>query len=377
MIPLSTLLSHALLAWTIELDNEFEARMPHCTTASIKAGKPVNGPWLVSFAMYVHCMQHVTNEGITMRDLVQRARVLGPVLGLVRWGYVRVTAAPSPGGKRKPDPELATVRPTAAGVAAQNYWRPLPDEIDERWGERFGAKALKALRDPLVAMASTTDPLLPDYLPVLHYGAGMENLLPGDERVPARHRPSQPLLPDPAALKPSALPLYALLSKVLLTFALEYDQEADVSLALSADLVRVLDDKGVPVADLPRLTGISKDAVTNSLNLRKRGHLVVESMPGKRTKQARLTDTGLAAQAQYHQLVGDIEQRWSKRFGGGVVGDLRAALEAIVVSDRLTESRLAAGLVPPPDGWRRAVKTPDTLPHFPMVLHRGGYPDGA
>jgi hypothetical protein len=29
------------------------------------------------------------------------------------------------------------------------------------------------------------------------------------------------------------------------------------------------------------------------------------------------------------------------------------------------------------DGWRASVCRPGTLPHYPMILHRGGYPDGS
>ena len=63
---------------------------------------------------------------------------------------------------------------------------------------------------------------------------------------------------------------------------------------------------------------------------------------------------------------------------------LRAALEA-VVSRR---EALAEGLVPPPGGWRgekpylaqtrRMLADPAAaLPWHPMVLHRGGWPDGS
>jgi hypothetical protein len=40
-------------------------------------------------------------------------------------------------------------------------------------------------------------------------------------------------------------------------------------------------------------------------------------------------------------------------------------------------SPLLAGLEPYPDNRRAAVPAPVTLPHYPMVLHRGGYPDGS
>ena len=35
------------------------------------------------------------------------------------------------------------------------------------------------------------------------------------------------------------------------------------------------------------------------------------------------------------------------------------------------------GLEPYPDNWRADVRPPQALPHYPMVLHRGGFPDGS
>lgn len=40
-------------------------------------------------------------------------------------------------------------------------------------------------------------------------------------------------------------------------------------------------------------------------------------------------------------------------------------------------SLLFRGLEPHPEGWRALAAKPVTLPHYPMVLHRGGYPDGS
>ena len=42
----------------------------------------------------------------------------------------------------------------------------------------------------------------------------------------------------------------------------------------------------------------------------------------------------------------------------------------------LIEQRLP-GLEPYPDNWRASARRAATLPHYPMVLHRGGYPDGS
>jgi hypothetical protein len=38
---------------------------------------------------------------------------------------------------------------------------------------------------------------------------------------------------------------------------------------------------------------------------------------------------------------------------------------------------LFGGLDLYPDGWRASVPKPEGLPHYPMILHRGGFPDGS
>jgi len=37
-------------------------------------------------------------------------------------------------------------------------------------------------------------------------------------------------------------------------------------------------------------------------------------------------------------------------------------------------ARLVAGLEPPHGGWRGSLCGPAAVPHYPMVLHRGGFP---
>jgi hypothetical protein len=362
---LPTLLSHALVGWTIEVDNAFELRITHRTTAMRQRGEARHGPWLVSFAMYVHCMRHLPAEGATVAELEGRARVLGPVSGLERWGYVTV------------DPSLAIVRPTDACLQAQKVWAELPDEVDGRWKDRYGAAAVSRLREALIAVAGELDTELPDHLPAVRGSGNLLHLLPGDERLPARWRARRaaPVEPSP---DPTAMPLYALLSKVLLAFALEYERDAGQAIVLGANLVRVLDDVGVPVADLPWLTGVSKEAIAHSLTVSKRRSLViVDKAPGKRTNQARLTAGGLLAQQRHHDVVSDIERRWVQRFGGHVVRALRSSLEEIVVTSDLAGSPLAEAYGPLPGTWRSDAPTPVTLPHYPAMMRGGGFPDGA
>jgi hypothetical protein len=65
------------------------------------------------------------------------------------------------------------------------------------------------------------------------------------------------------------------------------------------------------------------------------------------------------------------------RLGKDTIHTLRELLERLVGEPDAQPSPLFRGLEPYPDGWRASVRKPDTLPHYPMVLHRGGFPDGS
>lgn len=79
----------------------------------------------------------------------------------------------------------------------------------------------------------------------------------------------------------------------------------------------------------------------------------------------------------YHQLVWAIEERWQARFGKDTIHNLRESLERLLSSPTTQMSPLFKGLEPYLEGWWASVRKPDTLPHYPMVLHRGGFPDGS
>ena len=381
-IPLPSLLSHALVAFTIEFDNEYERRMPHWTTRQGRGVGTLHAPWLVSMVMWSNCMCFVSEAGVAVRELERLARTKTNLPGMERWGYVVVEPSPAdhppaehrPAEHRPKPPRSAwLVRPTAAGRKAQEVWRPLFGEIEGRWQKRFGKNAIEELRKSLWAVAGQLDIELPDCLPILGFGlfskgTEYERRVPGVDDDGSRL--SLPL--------PLPLPLPAILSRVLLAFALDFENESDLSLAISANLVRVLNEQGVRVRDLPLLTGVSKEAIAVSLSfLTKRGYAVVEGeTSGGRAKVARLTPKGRKAQEVYRQLL-SIEQRWEKRFGKSTVRALRDSLERLVGEPTAELSPLFRGLEPYPDGWRASLPRPSTLPHYPMVLHRGGFPDGS
>jgi DNA-binding MarR family transcriptional regulator len=363
-LSLPALLSQALVAFTIEFDNEAEHRLPHRTTNYGASGHG-DGAWLVSLAMWETCMRHVTDEPISVGELETRARTGTNLDGMRRWGYITIDGTDRKIHKGRPGPD-AVLRATARGLRARQIWLPLPGLVEQRWRERFGAGQVGQLRDALIAVVSQLDPGLPDCLPIL--GAAL--LTQG---------PDPALPPRPYRADPTALPLSALLSRVLLAFAIEYEREAGLSLAVSANVLRVLGADGTRQRDLPMLTGTSKEAVSWAMGSLIRANLAVaKSDPATRRGQvAWLTPAGLDAQRLYHELTGTIEQRWRERFAGGVAAALRASLEPLAIAPDGEPPPLFGGLEPYPDNWRAALRRPVTLPHYPMVLHRGGYPDGS
>jgi methyltransferase (TIGR00027 family) len=363
-LSLSALLSQALVAFTIEFDNEAEHRMPHRTT-SYGASSHGDGPWLVSLVMWENCMRFVGDEPITVGELERLARTRTNLDGMRRWGYITIDGTASRVHRARPGPD-ALLRATAKGRRARQTWLPLASLIEQRWRERFGTDEMSRLRGSLAAVVGQLDPALPDCLPII--AQDLRSRWPGPALAPAA-----------GTVDVARLPLSALLARALLSFALEYERESELSLAVSANLLRVLGTEGTRLRDLPLLAGISKEAARWAMGVLDRARIAVEEPDpsASRGKIARLTPGGITAQRSYLELLGAIEERWPQRFGDGTIGSLRQALEALATGSDTQPPPLFRGLEPYQDDWRARVRPPATLPHYPMVLHRGGYPDGS
>ncbi len=321
-------LSHILVAFIIEFDNEFEHRSPHRTTRTGGIG-----PWLTSMAMYSNCMRFVGDQPLTTKELTRVARTHTNLRGMQRWGYITVGPAPP---KR--------IRATAKGRQARAAWAPLFDVIEQRWQERFGHAEFDRLRQVLFTVVSQFELDLPDCLPILGYGLWSAG--PDTKR-------QEPVAPD--------LTFSSLLSRVLLVFAMEFERDSVISLAIAANVVRRLGEQPMRVRDIPQRSGVSKEAVSVALGfLRKVSLAAVEPGP-----TVRLTAEGAHVQAASQSHIAQIEKTWPQ------AGTLREALQPF------TTEALFRGLEPYPDNWRASVRKPHVLPDFPMVLHRGGYPDGS
>jgi DNA-binding MarR family transcriptional regulator len=354
--PLPTQLSQTLVALTIEIDNAFESRMPSRTTVS----RPANDdptppgwgykPWLISWAMWANFLQHVDPSGSPLAEIRRRSRLTPSNLkmcvnGLTRWGYLSERGA--------------ALRLTPAGEGAAAILAGLEAEIVARWAARLGAKEVEALRSAIEAVCQDLELDTPAYLPFLGHDLTAQLVTPRQAGGP----------PNPTA---GPLPLTTLLSKVLLAFTVEFEAGFRPSLAHCANLIEVLyDDSPVPHRALSWGSGISDEAIRWILKQLEKAGIAETSKIGA-VKHVRLTSEGAALQALYRRRLADIEADWSARHRAETIEKLRRAL-----TGALNGPALLQALEPPPRGWRATAAPITTLPHHPMILHRGGYPDGA
>jgi len=93
---------------------------------------------------------NIDPEGTRLTDLAERARMTKQSVGevtsdLEQRGYVERVADPSDGRAK-------IIRLTERGRAAQALGVGLIDELEQEWGERFGADRVAALREALEAI---------------------------------------------------------------------------------------------------------------------------------------------------------------------------------------------------------------------------------
>jgi hypothetical protein len=349
---LASLLSQALVALTIELDNEYEHRVPSFT--SDFGGR---GPtWLISTAMYANFLRFVPDDGIAMRDLTAQAGspdVVHPAFhGMRRWGYVTYT--PDIGASPRKKDADAIVRVTPAGGVARDAWAATIDALGARWG----ARGLDRLQRALIPVVTSIDRPLPEYFPI--HGAELRF----------------PPLASPVSREPDHLGLLGLVAQALMNITIDYDATAMLPLCVAQNLLRPFTDAPVLVRDLPSVTGVAKKAWDSALPLAERlGIWTVEPVARGRGKQVRLTDAAMAMRGGFPSSLSEGEAAWERRCSAPMA-KLRAELEAFV-GDGSTSAEMFKGIEAYPDGWRAQVAPIKTLPHHPVVSHRGGYPDGS
>lgn len=333
-----------LVAYTIEADGEFEASMPHRTALSRSIGERPNGPWLISLAMWENFLRYVPEVGISLAELSARVGIRTlQTAGMTRWGYVAVVD------------EMVRLKP--GGRAAARAWDPIESRVESRWRERFGTESIDSLRSAIASSVANIREVGPNYLPVVDYGLWSARQLRAD-RDPTEQRDS----------------LSALLSRALTVIAVAFERTSPVSIALAANALRVLEPAGTAVREVSSRAGIAREITDVSLGyLEKRGFATLASDGRRRT--ATLTRAGAGIQEFTDERLDELDGRFEP---------VRAALEAILSNTEALED----ALTPHPSAWRaqppyaaqtkRMLAEPRAaLPHFPIVTHRGGYPDGS
>jgi DNA-binding MarR family transcriptional regulator len=367
--PLPALLSQAFVAFTIEVDNEAERVVAHMTTSFGSRGER-RSVWLTSLAMWFNCLRGLADAGeLTVAGLQRQVRMTTNLDGMRRWGYITIdgvgrVARGTPRPHARPGSVLAL---TGRGAEAEAIWRPLPAEVERRWRERFGDGAIDQLRTALLKVSREIEAPLPDFMPIGRVGG---EVAPGAEPRSRRERDGD-----------VELPLVSLIARVLIVWTRDHEGEARLPLPVWCNLVRVLDtDTPVAVRELPGLTGVSKEALAVLIGrMEKAQCVIVEPRPGgRRGQQVQLTaERGARARAGGRRRLEETHRLWETRYGVEAVAALRAALEPIVGDGTRSGSPLFAGLTPPPGGWRSQTRPAQLLPWYPMVSHRGGYPDGS
>ncbi|HTU35698.1 MAG TPA: hypothetical protein VMF66_17985 [Candidatus Acidoferrum sp.] len=353
--PLSALLSQVLVAFTVEFDNEFERQMAEAGDRGAR----------LSLVVWANLLRFVSDGALAVHELAARAMATQDEIRfrlgcLERWRFVVL----EPGdAARRPAPTRFhrlsgrerragwgsgrgisadwVVRLTSRGLRASRIWPPLFDVVEQRWEKRFGKDEIDNLRTPLLKIADRLEMDLPEALPPDRQGRDDEDPYPHVARKK-----------NEAVASSSRQTLPTLLSRLLLAFRLEFDRESPAPLSLCANTIRVLDEKPIRLAEIPRLTGGSPEATDIGWQI-KPYVAVMPDPAAKRGKVVCLSPPGLEAQRTYLRLVSEIESRWEKRFGKQEVNALRRALESLF--DRHNESGplLSEGLEPP-EGTVRA-----------------------
>jgi hypothetical protein len=324
--PLSALLSQILVAYTVELDGEFERRMLQTPSRSAR----------LSLVVWLNVLQFLADGPVAVRTLASRALAdaAGVTAGLgclERWGVVTLQPGRRAGfGSGRGIRADWPVRLTAAGEAAAGIWPLLLPEIEGRWSQRFGDDVTR-LRRSLEVIEHRIELELPEGLP-----AAILKL---------------PQFGPRKAVAQDGLPLPVLLSRVLLAFALEFERESRAPLSLCANALRVLGDEPIPQAEIPKRTGCSEE--TAGIGWQHKPYIIVERHPERgRGPFVRLSEAGVEAQREYAILTRDIEDRWKQRFGSAT-DEIREALTAL-----LGRGELSNGLRPPPGTARAGAEIP-------------------
>jgi hypothetical protein len=256
-----------------------------------------------------------------------------------------------------------------AGTAALNEYERCFASAEDAWRKRFGKDVVERLRYTLAALVCQFDLELPHH--PTGYGPADGSVTGGVAgRWGRRHALRVKGLPggvfDPVAEHQAAeawetdsggrlyvrdtgqdwrpverhdtdamnqLSLFALLSQTMMGFAIDYEGCGGLAMARSGNFLKHFGDDGVEIAVRQARSGgstvmLPADGTFAALERHAYASLVVDPK-NKRLGRLTLTEKGAAVRDAYDEIVVAIERRWKRRYGAGVVRDLRSALSSV------------------------------------------------
>lgn len=336
VLPLPALLTAALVAFTLECDNQVELDL---------ADRGHGG--LLSLVVWLNAIQYLRDRPASVADICRQSHTsldqVRFVMGkLEHWGWV-VSVAQSDGQRRAPESTSrgrrrqaisavtakSTFGLTAKGEVVVDLWPGVIEEVEKRWRRRHGP-ALTAALKAASRLAAAPGVQMPEGVPC------SSAHLAGGERFPEGD------LDDPHGAR-----VPVLLGRALLAVDFAYASRSPVPLALAANTLRVVDGK-TPPSRLHTISGTSPETVASQTKaLIHLGLAELVNAPSSRAKVLRLTSAGRSAQEHHTDTLEDVAGAIDR--DGSAANALRLLLGGVYRADLA----LRAALTPPP-GVRRS-----------------------
>jgi hypothetical protein len=255
------------------------------------------------WANLLRCLDETGTERGALPALVRLSRraVRARVAFAVRHGWVE---------EEKTDSGRTVVLLTVRGAAVASRWKLLQAAAEEQARARIDIELTGRLRTALETVAVKL-PLEHPHYPA-SYGAADASITGG----PGQDWKAVPRDPDGSV---SNLSLLALVSQVLVAFAIAYEKMSPVALSLSASVIKRIPPEGRLVRGLGNSAHISA--------LTRHGFVCVSANDGE--KVIRLTEKGAAVRDAYDERIAAVENEWCNQFGEHIVTELRLALRDV------------------------------------------------
>jgi hypothetical protein len=249
------------------------------------------------------------------------------VLSATRHGWVE---------KIKSGQSHATVQLTVLGSHVAIRWKSLQDAAEEHWRAAAGVQRSGKLRASLENVV-TRLPLEHPHYPA-SYGVA-------DARITGGNGQDWKAVLREGGDTVSHLPFSALISQLLVAFAMNYEERSPVAFSLSTEIIKRIPPGGRPLQDLGYSVGLA------ALNR----HGFVRVSRSRRGEFVYLTPKGVAVSEAHGERVRAVETEWRSMLGDKSVTTLRQALEEATSTARSC-CEDAPIIRRSPVGWGRAAK---------------------